>query len=242
MQGLDRYAYTNNNPIRYTDPSGHNICDEEGNCTINGRKSSSIRTGSTTDFTFEEQFGISFDGETWTEAHKNAVKAAVVMVGTKLAGGGDAAKAFNDAYGHINFTWGNGNTSGGCADPNINSGGCTSGSHQINFWTMSGDGSYGYNRAIKNGVHELGEAYYAILGKPTLSSSFSRDALRPNEQINGNEIIDWQQHPPSMNVGNEDYPNELFSDTFIAWTYDAWNPLNVDAALSAQIAMDSFIK
>lgn len=34
VQGWDRYAYTNNNPIRYTDPSGHKACslDENGDC------------------------------------------------------------------------------------------------------------------------------------------------------------------------------------------------------------------
>jgi RHS repeat-associated protein len=35
VQGLDRYAYVNNSPIRYTDPSGHRSCDDEdenGNC------------------------------------------------------------------------------------------------------------------------------------------------------------------------------------------------------------------
>ncbi len=31
-QSLDRYSYVLNNPIRYTDPSGHNFCDEDGNC------------------------------------------------------------------------------------------------------------------------------------------------------------------------------------------------------------------
>ena len=31
MQGLDRYAYTFNNPLKYTDPSGHEICDADGN-------------------------------------------------------------------------------------------------------------------------------------------------------------------------------------------------------------------
>ena len=32
-QGLDRYAYTTNNPVRYTDPTGHRNCEEDGyNC------------------------------------------------------------------------------------------------------------------------------------------------------------------------------------------------------------------
>ncbi len=28
----DRCSYVHNNPTRYTDPSGHDICDDEGNC------------------------------------------------------------------------------------------------------------------------------------------------------------------------------------------------------------------
>jgi RHS repeat-associated protein len=33
VQGYDRYAYTNNNPVRYTDPTGHRNCEEDGyNC------------------------------------------------------------------------------------------------------------------------------------------------------------------------------------------------------------------
>jgi RHS repeat-associated protein len=35
VQGLDRYAYVGNNPVRYVDPSGHIQCenfDNEGNC------------------------------------------------------------------------------------------------------------------------------------------------------------------------------------------------------------------
>jgi RHS repeat-associated protein len=30
VQGLDRYAYVNNNPVNHTDPSGHEICDADG--------------------------------------------------------------------------------------------------------------------------------------------------------------------------------------------------------------------
>jgi len=33
VQGWDRYAYAGNNPLRYTDPSGHRNCEEDGyNC------------------------------------------------------------------------------------------------------------------------------------------------------------------------------------------------------------------
>jgi RHS repeat-associated protein len=32
VQGLDRYAYVNNSPMNYVDPSGHVICNDEGVC------------------------------------------------------------------------------------------------------------------------------------------------------------------------------------------------------------------
>jgi RHS repeat-associated protein len=44
-QAWDRYAYVNNNPVKYTDPSGHNICDEEGNCWDQGQRVPGLRFG-----------------------------------------------------------------------------------------------------------------------------------------------------------------------------------------------------
>ncbi len=44
IQGLDRYAYTNNNPIRYIDPSGHYACDDRHDCET--KKSTACSVGS----------------------------------------------------------------------------------------------------------------------------------------------------------------------------------------------------
>ena len=34
VQGLDRYSYTNNNPVRYTDPSGHICVESDGDSDV----------------------------------------------------------------------------------------------------------------------------------------------------------------------------------------------------------------
>jgi RHS repeat-associated protein len=46
VQGPDRYAAMRNNPVKYIDPSGHDVCDEDGNCYRKGEKyHPKIRTG-----------------------------------------------------------------------------------------------------------------------------------------------------------------------------------------------------
>jgi len=35
VQAYDRFAYTSNNPLRYTDPTGHRNCEEDGYCPEN---------------------------------------------------------------------------------------------------------------------------------------------------------------------------------------------------------------
>jgi len=42
IQGLDRYAYGNNSPIRYSDPSGHRPCDDEYGCYGGSYNSASL--------------------------------------------------------------------------------------------------------------------------------------------------------------------------------------------------------
>lgn len=94
---------------------------------------------------------------------------------------------------------------------------------------------------IYNVVHELGHVFLNSLENSTqrnLDGPLSRDALIRNKSYGGDEELVWEQHPVYMNADGGDPSSELFSDTFLAWTYNAWNPLNVDAAILAQKAMN----
>jgi len=260
-QGLDRYAYVNNAPTRFTDPSGHKACDGagvNGDCDQSGIPGTLGQLKSTL-----KSFGVTTKGK-WSFDNLYAVYLGVVKVGDKLAairGGNEtSATAFRAVFDKgINFVWdphcngcrtgtiyeqnkkgawintgkecGSNYTSAGC----VPSGGFTAGT-TITFASMSGQRLNDLDRMTKNVVHELGHVYYhSILDGPDLGGSFSRDALRPNEPAGR---LDWQQHPDADG-------GELFADTFIAWTYDAWNTdpsISVALAVNrAESAMDAFV-
>ncbi len=56
-QSWDRFAYTMNNPVRYTDPSGHDICDEDGNCYDDNRLIKKVQ-GLTLAYDYNSDFTI----------------------------------------------------------------------------------------------------------------------------------------------------------------------------------------
>jgi hypothetical protein len=258
-QDWNRYSYARNNPLKYTDPSGHKVCDgagANGGCDQSGIPSTFGQTISAL-----RSYGVKMRGN-WSFENLYAVYLGVVNVGDKLAsirGGIDSsAAAFSAVFDKgINFVWdlqcdgcragtiyeqnkkgawvntgkecGSNYTSAGC----VPSGGFTAGT-TITFASMSGQRLNDLDRMTKNVVHEIGHVYYhSVLGGPDLGSSFSRDALRPNEPAGQ---LDWQQHPDADG-------GELFADTFIAWTYNAWNtsPQFALAVNNAQSAMDAFV-
>jgi len=214
-----------NNPIRYSDPTGHKICeDEDGGC----KGWMNVPTTPARARSILHRFGVKLSGK-WDDKHIYALTYAVVDVGTKFASargiGETSSQAFNEVYDGINFSWGGSGATGQCADPNIGSGGCTSNSHQINFWSMSGEFNNDISRMIKNVVHELGHAYDNSLYDPTTRSRASTNIpdifvrnrfliLRPNPVCD--TCYGWQQN-------REQSPHETFGDMFIAWTYGVWN-------------------
>ena len=254
-QSLNRYSYVRNNPINFSDPTGHCTTYINGNqCVDNGGLSTVTQSNNVPSWNELDRFGITLSGN-WTSDHMFAVWVAAMRVGNKLAqkNGGTVVSAFREKYsGGVNITFGTynpktdlyGKPTGydynhpdmslkACAGVKI--AGCTSSPTQIDFWSMAGDNdSYGneISNDIYNVVHELGHAYG--YGNGMLSTrpggSLSRDALRPPP---------FQMHPPSMNIGGVDDPGELYADTFVAWTFNAWStdPFNQGAVDKAQLFM-----
>ena len=151
-QSLNRYSYVLNNPLRYTDPTGHKYCDDQdgGSCS---RLSNSIEDTA-------RKYRIRFKGN-WKVKNQLAVLNAAELVGTQFASerglGESGSEAFGAVYGHVNFKWEGG--AGTCGGVATSSGGCTNGAHDIRFWSMTGQMFNDMNRMVKNVVHEMGHAF-----------------------------------------------------------------------------------
>jgi RHS repeat-associated protein len=94
VQGYDRYAYTNNNPVRYIDPSGHSTeCTWDSACTYGQRLSPEA---------VAKKYNVTFGGN-WTEEHKWAVVHGVIRTAYRfakeLANGISGSEAFKNVYG-----------------------------------------------------------------------------------------------------------------------------------------------
>lgn len=247
----DRYSYTRNNPVNAIDPSGHKACSNDGN-SFDSCQDPLKRTLKE----IANDYGITFSGGSNLQ-HVSVVVAAI-QAGNKLQEfipNSSSASAFRSVFTNgVNYvfdprcdgcrrgTKDDGTKCGGDFESHgcTAAGGFTSG-YTITFASMSGQSSNNSDRMIKNAVHELGHSYYYRIGGPSING-LSREALIANSP---DSIYDWQQHPPSMNVGGVDMPGELFADSFLAWTLGGWNTDNrksvVDAVNLAQNTMDSYV-
>ena len=221
VQGLDRYAYANNNAVKYTDPTGHiPECGPDGvYCDQNA--------------TFEERYNITFEG-VWNDIDKAAVIAAVEAVASKFAIllMENPGLAWSRAFGSMTFQMGN------CSGCN-GSGGYTAGAHRIEFASMAENWRTDKRlRDINLVVHELGHAFDFIRDRDPSNDLYRKQLNDPKFPNRGNypnpkpenwtgdttgfasrqNVLTWQ-----MSVTNAGDASEEFADQFLGWTFNTWD-------------------
>ena len=242
IQGWDRYAYVNNSPIRYTDPSGHSVCG--GNWYA---QQHAIFCGD-----FDMEMGITFSAGSagqWSQRNKLIVRQGVWDAASKEANekGISPKEAFQRSRNGVNFTWGvapdDGNPGVGCDE--FAAGGCTASTHQIYFLSLAEANSANKSfdeavrEAINNVVHELGHSfgnkwYPADPSLPYDPAGPYKNI--PPDMLNGDGFypssegasLTWQQHP--CTAGDYACPGEIYADMYLGWVYDQWADNKAGAA------------
>ncbi len=255
IQGLDRYAYTANNPLRYVDPSGHDYCEssnaDQDDCNEvdpNGDGKSDFDTN----YILETFYSVTL-GEGFSSEEISAIYAAVQAVGTKfsqaIGGGITSGEAFTQVYEYMVISL-------GCSvDDCGNIGGITDSAHSIRFSDLDA----GFLRARNNVAHELGHAFNDLFSAGNQPSDFlgqvqkkisnfpnrldfptnhDENWIVPNSGFaSGQNQYDWQ-----MSYALAGATSEEFADQFLGWTFDTWetdfNGLLTDDALMRSIWMN----
>jgi len=168
-QAWNRFSYTLNSPIRFNDPTGHAIsCDAEDDCTeVRADDKLSVEEYVNKKLSKYKVYLIG-DKKKWDNFHMIAALAAVVAVGNKLAttlNNVSGAQAFREVYGYVNIGIDGTGAQGDCID--IDVGGCTTNSNQINFALNGGSPNWAgdyvsdsqFLRNRNNVVHELAHTF-----------------------------------------------------------------------------------
>jgi len=237
VQGLDRYAYVNNSPVNFTDPSGHSASYCNQISSTSGQAACNSATRSQEEKEQEiitlyiipklKEFGATLSVEEGTNANWSASNAyyalsAVRTIGGQisetLGNGSSSSEAFKSVY-HtgVNFMWMprtcaiNGYTCWGYAG-NFSE---TNNTIQIyeKYTTSNG---YTLTSPITPQlfVHELGHALNILSGR------------RPQNYVhnyNGGILTESRRgFATGYTFGQDNLSSEIFADMFVGWAYSKW--------------------
>jgi RHS repeat-associated protein len=242
-QGLNRYSYGLNNPVKYSDPSGHTpecVMGGPNGCMwwagLTGSNAAAGVDPNSNDWDANlAMYGITFSGPSWDSAHEADVVNAVEAVGNKFSRKFEtAAKAFQRIFGSMNFIWGhygdppNGQQKvvelhgwcdgcrGGWSEP--------SNPGVVAFYTKQGYTGDQFSALV---THELGHKFIYNYGYDGINGSFND---KRNEILNGPEVmVDGEALASTWRHASSDDWSETLPDFFTAWVFNEWNPYSINA-------------
>jgi len=228
---FDRYAYANNNALKYVDPTGHTV-----DCPLWDTACRTTTTSSPDKIA--KRYGVKFTNRigAWSIFYKFAAVHAIMLVARNLAreldGGISGALAFNKIYRGLELVWDSSRPTGGLAEN----------THRIVFGGLSTPTApFGHRsqtmafiNARNNVVHELGHAFaqiWYVWNPDTRKSDYLSTGPYsnvPGELVNNegfypnpeHEELTWRQHP--CTAGESGCGNEVFAYMFLGWTFDKW--------------------
>jgi RHS repeat-associated protein len=228
-QSLNRFGFVLNNPLRYTDPTGHRECDEAG-CNDVGNQWAPPNWRE-----ILQKFGVTFDNWDAKVLDKAlyGIFRAVLEIGMRFSEtlGGTAAEAFKGVYGNVTMEW---------CDNCVSGMGWADGDHHIFFDNMYSS-TAGVSRVV---THEMGHIFdrmvcaanqggtctyiWAATGTArsdlkgrlgtceTCLGRTSHEGPEPGEYWGFAD--DWEV----WQFGAQHNNGEIWADMFLGWTYNTW--------------------
>ena len=223
----DRFAYTYNNPLNYTDPTGHKP-NCSGNTKGNGAEDHCEPRKNPTKDNVETYYGITFEGA-WSDDEVAAVYDALWNISTRFAEitGEIGWQVFKEVFGDMVFSKGGAGAdcTGGAGSVNCGAGADITGqfiAHELGhsfaqtFGTTPYDDLEGSQIIDDNGVVVgegigPGEYYRTTIG---YGSNGEPDMYHGEAEWPG----DW-----NSNAGNDVALREDYADMFMNWAYDSFD-------------------